>query len=136
MRNDDKLCVFAGTYHQFREYCREMKIDHQRDAVFATRTSVMGIHFKSFVRVGTYRDHPDYAFLFQYVTATLERPDPEEATTGPLPFTTNLVTQTDAEKVVAMRKLLETAASLMHPIHTPEMRAWWELARDFVLDES
>lgn len=131
----DKLCVFAGNFGQYRHYCREHDLDPQRDAVFATQTSIRGIHFKKFVCVGTYASDPHFIEIYNYVSATLDREPDESATTSALPFTKNLVVQTDAEKIATMKTLLEEAAGLMHPVHTTEMKAWWEKARGFVLDE-
>lgn len=132
----DKLCVFAGSWRQYCDYCHENKLDRQKDAVWASRTSVMGFHFRKVAYAGSYTANPEFKDTHNYVMATLDRSQAEDATTEPLPFTKTLVTQTDAEKVTVMKKLLAEAADLM-PHHTGKSAAndWWEKARHYVLDQ-
>jgi hypothetical protein len=130
----DRLCVFAGNWRQYADYCTAEGLNPHRDAVYATPVTVMGHHFKNVVCVGTCKEQADFAETYDYVMATLDRSPDETATTSALPFTERLITKSDAEKIAEMRQLIEDAASLMHPVHTKEMKAWWERAREYVFE--
>lgn len=80
------IAVFAGGYYEYRRYIREEGLT-EREAIWATRRSIMGVHFSEYVKVGSYQDHPDYVFMWNYVRATMIPRDPERFKTPPLPFT-------------------------------------------------